>query len=76
MTPKEAMSSKFALSLPENDRPTLRLLLDAVDISAKASETRRCIDYIKSCRVTDGKVFDLRLLTISEDLLRTGGLMP
>lgn len=78
MTPEEAMRSKFANDMPADDRPTLKMLLDAIEATAKAeaqnNETQRCADYVRGCRITDGKVFDVRLAKIADDLLRTGGL--
>lgn len=66
MTPEEAMKSKFAADMPEDDRPTLKLLLDAIATTAKENETRRCAKiayYVcKPSRVP------------GDEILRTGGL--
>lgn len=67
------MRSKFAADMPEDDRPTLKLLLDWIEATAKAKETRRCAKLVRDCSVSwksQRWTFEL----IADDILRTGGL--
>lgn len=86
MTPEEAMRSKFAVNMPDSDRPTLKLLLDAI----KATETWRCVakvrdlaTFIPGSHLSDSQNAETRgeiraivnrLDTLANDILITGGL--
>ena len=73
MTPEEAVKelvdTGVITTLPTEAGVALTLF-DKV----QATETRRCAAYVTSQRITDGKVADIKLARIANEILTTGGL--
>lgn len=74
MTPEEAMKGPFAAAMSEDDRSTLKLMLDWI----KDSATRRCADLVdalfKRARAENDASGAAWLQECRDDILRAGGL--